>query len=188
VLTDCNRRPAQYANLGPVYKIFDHHQNESAHPEAAEVEIDEGLGSACTLIAELLVHHKVDIPPELSTLLLGTILVDSRNFCTKENRFNERDVAAVRVLENKVLPETDSAAAAFNKSLLDKWFSRLMEARYDVSSLGAADLLKLDYKEVASADGSLKIGFSSIFDTLPGLCNRAGGAKPLAADIQVLLP
>ena len=56
---------------------------------------------------------------------------------------------------------------------------QLLEARYDVSALSAADLMRLDYKQAAS--GGLSVGVAAIFAPLSDFVRRCGGAQGLAA-------
>jgi inorganic pyrophosphatase/exopolyphosphatase len=195
ILTDHNMLHPGYVDHFPggVLKIIDHHKNESAHPDA-ELHLDDSGGSACTLIVELFKESKVLIPCDLAILLLGTIVVDTRNFDLKKHIFNERDAAAVIVLEALLFPAADGGAGAAadgagdRLSVRQQWFNELIEARYDVSDLSVPDLLKLDYKqaELHTQDGAkIQVGFAALFITPGEMVERAGGAQQVVDDMQV---
>jgi hypothetical protein len=185
-----------------VLKIVDHHKHENAHPEA-ELHLDDGAGSACTLVYEMFTKAQVAIPCDLAVLLLGTVLVDTRAFDPVKHIFNERDVAAVEALEAVLLPPTDESAGGAggadgagggeaslsSLSIRQQWFNQLIEARYDVSALSVRDLLKLDYKQAeiahdtaqAGGGGSgakiVKVGFAALFIPPGAMVERAEGAE-----------
>eukprot|EP00929_Paragymnodinium_shiwhaense_P067461 TRINITY_DN33951_c1_g1_i1.p1 TRINITY_DN33951_c1_g1~~TRINITY_DN33951_c1_g1_i1.p1 ORF type:complete len:528 (+),score=106.39 TRINITY_DN33951_c1_g1_i1:49-1584(+) len=182
VLTDHNAAsPALAANFGEVVMIIDHHADAGSH-KSAERRIDDGAGSACTLVAEWLLNESIEMPPDLGLLLLGTVLVDTRNFAEKNPRFNQRDKDMFALLE-KFLPDSPlQDAAADTAAAFRAWFTRTYEARYDVGHLSVDDLLRLDYKEARA--GGVRFGISGMFDSLDGLVERAGGAAALHGALQ----
>ena len=137
ILTDHNKvqREAEWFKLAspPVLKILDHHSKEYTAQEmaGAEITLDEGVASACTLAAEQFLQFGVPIPPEMQTLLLGTILTDTRNFDENENRFNQRDID---VYEQLVHNYTGNQAWVAGNGP-GKWFNDLKIARKDVQNL-----------------------------------------------------
>ena len=150
---------------------------------------------------------------QLAQLLLGVILVDTRNFNKKQKKFNDRDLAASAALMRLGLPQiasnttADTATAntdvdihavntaadtdvdtasdihtantatadihAANTATADihadvaadtaaataaqVWFEQLFSARFAVEHLGAAELLRLDYKQVSSSCGGTQM-------------------------------
>lgn len=173
VLTDHNRMAEKVAAhfRGRVEWILDHHASTGSHPEA-RAEIVEGLGSACTMVAEQLLSWPGQVPKELGTLLAGVILLDNRNFNPKEAKGIARDREAFDRLAEFV-PEMGARA----------WYEELMRARKDISHLGVGDLLKLDMK-IADAGAGSRVAWCSVFDTLDAVCARAGGADALQAEMR----
>ena len=76
-----------------------------------------------------------------------------------------------------------AAAAVGGAASVGALGERLLEARFDVSALSAADLLKLDYKPARG--GGLKVGVAAIFVAMPELTRRCGGtATGLSATLR----
>eukprot|EP00935_MAST-01C_sp_MAST-1C-sp1_P002349 g2349.t1 len=195
MLTDHNKLHPGYSSYFPggVLKIVDHHKNEQAHPEVSEESkhLDEGVASACTLVGNMLLESGLSIPCDLATLLLGTVLVDTRNFSTEKKLFNERDTQVVEALEAMLFPTSAEAnkaeagagsagagagaGAEQRQQRRGDWFAELMDARYDVSALSVADLLKLDYKQVQASFGQdvVRVGCAAIFVTPEQMVARA---------------
>lgn len=173
VLTDHNKMTSKVAERFEdcVEQILDHHANTNAHPDA-QVEIDEGLGSACTLVVERFLASGRKISKELGTLLAGVILLDTRNFDPKEAKGTLRDRNAFDQL-SEFLP-LDGASA---------WYAKLMFARKDTSHLSVRELLLLDLKAMSAADGTM-IAFSTVFATLEEACGRAGGPQSFVKEVE----
>ncbi|CAK0793863.1 unnamed protein product [Prorocentrum cordatum] len=156
---------------GRVEWILDHHASTGAHPEA-RAEVVEGLGSACTLVAERLLSRPGQVPRELGTLLAGVILLDNRNFSPGEAKGTARDREAFDRLAEFV-PEVGAGA----------WYKELMHARKDISHLGVRDLLKLDMK-IADAGEGARVAWCAVFDAVDSVCAKAGGAAALEAEMR----
>ena len=91
--------------------------------------------------------------------------------------FLKRDAAAVdsaaATARAAALPTAATVGGAESIGALG---DRLLKARFDVSALSAADLLKLDYKPASG--GGFKVGVAAIFVSLPEftvLCESSGG-------------
>ncbi len=227
-LTDHNAcKPVVSQLLGDeVVAIVDHHDDERCHVETTTPSggpgaaaagagassliplrvIEPGVGSACTLITELIVE-----PPDakLSVLLLGTIAVDTRGFKAKHlgTKFSSRDVAAVRKLFGWLglqtaheeldraasLDEVGAAASHLRKLSLPqearvggaadfgKLAKVLLDARHDVSTFTTAELLRLDYKEAVA--GKLRVGVASVSLCADELIRRSGGEAGLDTEM-----
>ena len=88
ILTDHNKNTLTHSSLttATVIEIVDHHTDSGDHSsvQGNKRNIVGGLGSACTLVAELLLdaeHQKLcTLPIELTTLLMATIVLDSRQW------------------------------------------------------------------------------------------------------------
>jgi len=165
--------------------------------------IDTAAGSACSLVANLFCEQLHAAPPELLVLLLSTIAVDTRGLDAKELKYSAADVLAVQRLlsaldgrevpllpdgagSEQVLEQAETlrvsslppAAAIGGAATVAELGSKLLEARYDVASLSAFDLLRLDYKQATSAESV--VGVSAIFCPMVELIQRAGGRDSLA--------
>jgi len=176
-LTDHNKRTAQVAELfddNHVELILDHHKKTDCYPHA-RAHIDEGLGSACTLVVEHFLTAGVPISRQLGTLLAGVILLDTRNFCPQEGKGTPRDQAAL----DKIAEHIPSEGATL-------WYKALMVARLDVSHLSVRELALVDTKlQTIPSDGSL-VAFSSLPTTLAQTCERAGNLASLVTAVQAL--
>lgn len=187
VLTDHNQASTFLANVfGQVSLIIDHHADAGQHQEAERM-IDASAGSCCTLVAEWLAERGVVLPLDLGGLLLGVVLLDTRNFDTEAKRFSARDERAVDNLRQFLPPSVASKAGQSQNEALSRWYQTIHSARYDVSQLCISDLLKLDYKEdVIDGCGSdsCRIGFCAVFDSLSGAAKRAGSVDALADELR----
>jgi exopolyphosphatase len=147
VLVDHNSLPASRRDWGRIVEeILDHHADEGLYPDARKIIAP--VGSAATLVAERLLQSAPQPPvPAVSTLLLGTILLDTVNLDPAAKRVTPRDEqAAARLLE---ITGTD------RQSL----FLRLQAEKFNVSVLSTRDILRKDYKEYRL--GAVKCGISS---------------------------
>lgn len=142
--------------------------------------------------------------------MLGTIAIDTRGFAPEliGQKYSCRDVRAVQKLHAVLsltaqppppLPPLDAdrhttlaAAAALRSAPLPpaaavggaqtyaELATVLLDARSDVGSLSALELLRLDYKEAGFATGQ-RVGVAAITLTLEQLLSAAGGAAQLEA-------
>lgn len=174
VLTDHNKMTPKVAEFFPgrVEWVIDHHANSNTHVDA-KVDIDESLGSCCTLVAEAYAARGQDvpIPEEIGRLLLGVILLDCRNFSPEESKGTPRDQLMADLLAG-FLPASSN----------EEWFKQLITARYDVSHLSVRELLLLDTK-VVTVDGQ-SVAFASIMDSLGGSVTRAGSHEELVRVVR----
>ena len=204
VLTDHNRfddddvELRAFASGAKVVAVLDHHRDELRHLEAPvrDREVDPALGSCSSLLAERLLASGA-VPERVAALVLSAIAVDCRGFADKfaGTKFVDRDVRAghalldalgarcpagsprdAAALRARALPERGRVLGALTVGDAAK---RLLRARKDVSSLDAAQLLRLDYKQARAGD--LKVGAASIMAPMSDFARRAGGASRLAA-------
>lgn len=172
--------------------------------------IDTAAGSACSLIVNAFSEQLGLAPPALFVLLLGTIATDTRGFDETELKYSVADLQATQrllralgsdepaaaqcipvdapaaavkelalALRATLLPAVAAVGGAATIAELGKV---LLHARYDVSSLTAYDLLRLDYKQAAV--GGMQLGCCAIFCPMPELVTRAGGAEALAEQMR----
>lgn len=174
VLTDHNKMTSPIASHfdGRVEWVLDHHAGGIQYPDARN-DIDEGLGSCCSLVTEQLLQRSSAKSRELVTLLAGVILLDCRNFDEKEKKGTDRDRAALEQLQTLV-PMKGSKA----------WYKELMHARKDVSHLSVRDLMLLDTKVVCLR--GLNVAFASIFGTVQEISAKAGEASSVVEAARLL--
>ena len=127
--------------------IIDHHKDEGLFSSAAP-RIIEPVGSAATLVAELILGKQELLETGSATLLLGTILLDTVNLDPKAERATPRDQQIVDTLLQ--LTGADQ----------QKLFDKLQQEKFSVSALDSADLLRKDYKEWTL--GPKQVGIASV--------------------------
>jgi exopolyphosphatase len=161
ILVDHNKMSPEVEQrfAGRVSLIVDHHINEGAHSEAKRL-IEEGIGSTCTLVSEILGN---DIPQDLGVLLMSTVLLDTRYFDT-DKRFKETDQRDFMAVEKLQALRFTPAAAMTRKNPQRAWYGRLMKARATKESLSPEAALRVDFKGISvQFHGRTKqIGFSSL--------------------------
>lgn len=143
--------PKQLAWSNAVESIVDHHLDKNIHYPLVvkEDRLIAVVGSSATLIAErILVSHKIAIYPELATLLLGPILIDTWNLKSVE-KTTERDIQIALILERMA-----------SNFLPGEYYERLLAAKNDLSGLTPLLLLTKDFKEYL--DGDVLYGISSL--------------------------
>jgi exopolyphosphatase len=183
-----SRLQPPYATNDPtileVVGIVDHHRDVGFHadtcsdvPLARNVAFDESTGhplvaSTCTLVVEELLRIRtgggtphLDLPPQVSVLLLGTILLDSINLDPRAGKVTDRDTAAV----NELLRCTrwDGLGSEAKRALgmsgsnvqpdCSSLFQLLQAAKFDPEfwgSLSVRDALRLDYKQFSTGDAA----------------------------------
>jgi len=163
-----------------VVEILDHHLDEGYHVDTACAQqrtiafADNHalVASTCTLVVERMLQqgssttddtaqcHAKPLSPQVSILLLGTILLDSVNMLPQAGKGTPRDAQAIEALLQKTdwqkLPSLrantipnlvdDHTSGRINTNVL---FQALQNAKFDVEfwkSLSVRDALRLDYK------------------------------------------
>ena len=184
ILTDHNTLTQASKNVfGPyveVVGIMDHHADKGELFKNAKFRIvDETCGSCCSIVAsKLLENESLELPVDLVQLLLGVILLDTRNFDVKSKKFNDVDLRAHRGLTLKY------------PLVITLSYEAMMTARTDVSHLGVDDLLRLDFKSAEISSGCFAgctIGFSSIMCSLPSFLERAGSVNELETSVHTCM-
>ena len=190
-LVDHNRAEEIFqSNLShwDVVEILDHHFDEQQHVdtcpsgESRHVAFDGDkalVASTCTLVAERLktLHGAPSkkYPSTLSTLLLGTILLDSVNMIPQAGKGTPRDAAAIQdLLEHtdwSTIPSKEAVSAWWPSGTSDhsdppqyppatdsppdttRMFDSLQAAKFDPAfwnGLSVLDSLRLDYKRFSA--------------------------------------
>ena len=143
--------PAQRHLAPAVTEIIDHHADEEMQSpllDPANKHL-EPVGSATTLIADRYLNSdSIEVTPELATLLLGPILMDTANLSSAE-KTTAHDVAVA-----------DALLALAPDIVATDYFHQLHEARLNVEGMPPKLLLKKDYKQYV--EGPFAYGIASI--------------------------
>ena len=180
-LVDHNKLLPIFEN-GKVVAILDHHQDDGEHLDANPRTIQVPTGSCAALVAK---HFAPEwqaaisgpagqagspVPPEVATLLLSSILIDTGGLKTKEgSKTTQTDLEAASFLwPLSTLGNTTEANFASEVPLpLKDLTQELLDTKSDVSRLSTHDLLIRDYKSYSLATSSvafpvLKVGLSTV--------------------------
>lgn len=184
-LVDHNRLGAAYTTDNPnaeVVAVIDHHADEGLYP-TANPRIIAPAGSASSHLAALLPAPDttpLPAPPELCTLLLCAVLIDTDGLKPGGKALQvDRDAALVfapnSTFGNSIPPlsalapiDRPNPDALFEAQAIKDLSRTLEEKKADVSHLGAYDLLRRDYKEYtfnlgwAQGNPSIKVGLSTV--------------------------
>jgi len=174
----------QTAEPTRVVGIIDHHEDEHSHSDAPLRVIQVPTGSCASLVTNhfrsVSTPSSPPVPPELASLLLSAILIDTNGF--EGSRGQPADHAAASYL----LPLTKQGAApdlAKDAAILN--LTRLLnEKKFDVDSLGARDLLRRDYKEysIPRGDVHVKVGLATVPLGLQRIFELSSARKPDGAE------
>ncbi|XP_048581700.1 exopolyphosphatase PRUNE1 isoform X2 [Nematostella vectensis] len=151
----------QQGLISVLVEVIDHHKDELAPHVKKTIE---PVGSCSTLIAEKILSNKPDLlDNQVTGLLLSAILLDSVNLDPRAGRMTPKDQHIVQALQDKV---------KFN---LEELYHSVNEAKFDVSGLTSAEILRKDYKAVPLYPGNpARVGISSIGLPLQGFLKREG--------------
>ena len=154
-----------------VVGIIDNHMDETHDVYGSVKKHIEEAGSCATLVAERFLEEMpraLEKNPDLASLLLGVILLETVNLNPDAGRTTtkDRDVAA----------RLGEYADIDAKSL----FPQLQSARFNpASGLSAFDLLRRDYRQGVSGDVDVRAGASSIPESLVGFLRRPDAGEAL---------
>jgi exopolyphosphatase len=186
-LVDHNKLSAALACLAPhVASIVDHHADEGLYGEsvaASERRIELGIGSCASLVVERMRTLSPPLlnDPNICTLLLGAILLDTVNLDPGAKAQKEREAALASGLLETAAPLLGVPPTAQGRG---DFFSELLKVKADLGLLlefSVEDLLRQDYKQErlqpAAAAGEvgaapLEVGVGSIVLPLPQLIAR----------------
>jgi len=185
-LVDHNRLGVSYVHTpgAQVTALIDHHQDEGLYLSASP-RIVSPCGS-CASHLGLLFTPSSPLPPELATLLLAAILIDTSGL-KPGGKATPTDVQAVAFLgprstyassfPKKVFDDVrddptevpwEKAGREVHKADALKNLTRVLEMKKDdVAHLGGIDLLRRDYKESIytlywAGDHTVKVGLSTV--------------------------
>jgi exopolyphosphatase len=178
--------PAFAADPESVAAIIDHHEDEGVSPHANPRLIRTPLGSCASLVTKHFMplwkaslsgpagQAGSPVPPELATLLLSAILIDTSGL-KKGGKAVDIDYAAAEFLypistlvnstTSLVAPTTPEAIAAVPE--LEAYASTLSEIKHNVTGMSTPNLLQRDYKQyewatASSAFPTLHVGLSTV--------------------------
>ncbi|KAI0634211.1 DHH phosphoesterase [Trametes polyzona] len=163
-LVDHNRLQARFLRDNPdatVVAVIDHHEDEGLYKDTADPRIIVvPTGSCASLVAGLFEEHVDVLTPELATLLMTAILIDT-NGLKEGGKAKDADIRAAYLL----IPRSPALQV---EGALQNIYKALDEKKSSVDHLSTYELLQRDYKEYAlspasaSAAGEILMGLSSV--------------------------
>ncbi|KAG1768035.1 hypothetical protein EV702DRAFT_1145389 [Suillus placidus] len=156
-LVDHNVLHTRYASpTARVVAVIDHHEDEGQYKDTADPRIVEPAGSCSSLVARLYQSSpNLSIPPELSTLLLSAILIDTHGLKEGGKALDvDREAATFLIPKSLLAHDKEVSASSDNQPIthlpsVQSLSTTLGEKKLFVSHLSARDLLRRDYKEYA---------------------------------------
>lgn len=175
-LVDHNRIGAHFTNENPdakVVAVIDHHEDEGLYKDTADPRvIAVPTGSASSLVARHLQEKCGNqVPPELATLLLSAILIDTHGLKVGGKAEDADRQAGIFLAPRSLLPieEADGLVETelHSHTAIQEMTKTLDEKKSSVSHLNTADLLRRDYKEYTMTphwqrDTTIQIGLASV--------------------------
>ena len=181
-LVDHNRLGPSFASGNPtaqVVGVVDHHEDENLYTDTANPRTIAPAGSCTSHVAGLC---PPEVPAELATLLLCGIFIDTGGLKPGGKALQvDREAASFLVSRstyaNSLPPKLLTQLSNDPKSKTDilcevravkDLTNELLTKKFDVSHLGAWDLLRRDYKEYihklpwAPSEPSIKVGLSTV--------------------------
>ena len=178
-LVDHNRLGSNFTkdNLNAtVVSVVDHHEDEQLYKDTADPRIiTVPTGSCTSLVADLIHSQGIPIIPELATLLICGIVIDT-NGLKPGGKAEDSDQQAMAYLlpRSTISHELPPSVVEINQgtdfndiSILKNLTNELKTIKEDVSHLGTRDLLRRDYKEDTltpswAKDSQIQVGLSSV--------------------------
>ncbi|KAG1759379.1 hypothetical protein EDD22DRAFT_906342, partial [Suillus occidentalis] len=154
-LVDHNVLRTTYASsTASVVAVIDHHEDEGQYKDTANPRIVEPAGSCSSLVARSYQSFSnLSISPELSTLLLSAILIDTHGLKMGGKALDvDREAAAFLIPQSLLAHNEEVSALSDNQKIthlpsVQSLSATLGEKKLSVSHLSTRDLLRRDYKE-----------------------------------------
>lgn len=154
-LVDHNSLHPSYALPGvQVTAIIDHHEDEGKYLNTASPRIVEPAGSCASLVTRVIMSYPMlQIPPELATLLLSAIAIDTHGLRRGGKAVDVDHQASAWLLPRANAPSSgDLVKQTMAIQVPDHpWIQSLSETlnakKTALSHLNTRDLLRRDYKE-----------------------------------------
>jgi exopolyphosphatase len=194
--TPSSELQAENAEEDPVVAVIDHHDDEGVHQNAPTRLIQVPTGSTASLLTQVFRKSweaalsgpagiaSCPVPPEVATLLLQAILIDTGGLKRKVSgsKTTPADVEAASFLYpvSTLAPAADVAFVGHGDipDDLDSLTSQLIATKMNVSHLSTRYLLLRDYKEYifdTATSTSLRVGLSTVPMNLKTWLTRDGG-------------
>ncbi|KAI0356938.1 DHH phosphoesterase [Trametes cingulata] len=176
-LVDHNRLHARFSRDNPdarVVAVIDHHEDEGLYKDTADPRIVVvPTGSCASLVTQLFESHPDKLVPELATLLLSSILIDTSGLKPggKAEDVDRRAASLLIPFASALRHQTEPAALGEQSPeqipALQDLHTTLQEKKVSVAHLNTLDLLRRDYKEYAltpaqSPSRQVLVGLSSV--------------------------
>ncbi|XP_062585819.1 uncharacterized protein LOC134247479 [Saccostrea cucullata] len=143
-----------------VVMVIDHRPLERKPCDRVKI-IQDLVGSCSSLVAGILLDNpEFTICPQVATLLLGTILVDTVNTSPEAGKTTPYDQEVLRRL-TQIVPDLDK----------DKLYSDIQDTKNDISALSTKEVLEKDLKCVTH--GNHTVVMSSIPVSLEAFLQRS---------------
>jgi exopolyphosphatase len=181
-LVDHNRLGSRFNAKGDakVVAIIDHHEDEGLHKDTADPRIIVVPTGSCASLITALIEKQcpedIQIPTQLATLLLSSIIIDTGGL-KPGGKAEETDIQAARYLlprstlasslPKSVLPNLDPELRLHEMPAILELTRTLQTKKSSVSHLGTRDLLRRDYKEYSltpswDRSSSIQLGLASV--------------------------
>ncbi|KAF9011824.1 hypothetical protein BDQ17DRAFT_1387401 [Cyathus striatus] len=177
-LVDHNRLAGLFSTDNPsarVTAVVDHHEDEQLYKDAADPRIITPAGSCTSLVASL---FPPEIPPELATLLLCSIFIDTDGLKPGGKGLKVDHESAESLVHRSTLApsvpnsftgnQKATSITLFDAQAVKDLTTELNDKKSDLSHLSAWDLLRRDYKEYSYAlswapnEPTIKAGLATV--------------------------
>lgn len=160
-LVDHNRLGARFTESNPtasVVAVIDHHEDEGLYISSADPRIVQVPTGSCTSLVTLHIVKTAGIdvtfPPELATLLLCGIFIDTNGLKIKRKAVEtDRDSAAFLIPRSTLMNSREFAFSTISggelatRAPVKKLTHKLSERKTSVDHLSTNELLRRDYKQ-----------------------------------------
>ncbi|KAH9903453.1 DHH phosphoesterase [Cubamyces lactineus] len=176
-LVDHNRLHPRFSRDNPecrVVSVVDHHEDEGLYKDTADPRIVAvPTGSCSSLVACLFEEHRDHMTPELATLLLCSILIDTGGLKPggKAEEVDRRAASFLAPIASALQERAVIAGLAQSSPEedpgLQSLHATLQEKKASVAHLNTLDLLRRDYKEytltpATTPSREILVGLSSV--------------------------
>ena len=133
-----------------ILEIIDHHRVGDISTLMPIHVCNEPIGSTCTIVAQLMFLHQIDIPSTIAGLLLSGILSDTLILTLSTTTDRDKEVA--------------SKLALIADIEIDKYGRELIKAGINIKEKSAKELLHYDFKEYALGDKKIAVSQVMVID------------------------
>ncbi|RCV64167.1 manganese-dependent inorganic pyrophosphatase [Methanophagales archaeon] len=133
-----------------ILEIIDHHRVGDISTLMPIHVCNEPIGSTCTIVAQLMFLHQIDIPPDIAGLLLSGILSDTLILSLSTTTDRDNEVARKLAL----IADID----------IDKYGKELISASINIKGKSAKEILLHDFKEYSLGDKKIAVSQVMVID------------------------